>query len=240
LENPLLDVSALDVFYGGAQALHAVGFQLQNGEVFSIIGSNGSGKTTILKTLAGLIRPLSGQTTFDGTRIDGKNPVSIVDLGVSLVPEGRGLFLGMTVKENLELGAFPKRSRSMASESLAWVLGLFPILTPLQDQIAGKLSGGEQQMLAIARALMSRPRLLMLDEPSLGLAPLVVKTMFEIIAQLKAQGVTILLVEQNIHQALKIADRGCVIKTGRIAMTGRGCDLLTDPEIQKAYMGSLQ
>jgi len=240
LANPLLDVSDLNVFYGGAQALHAVGFRIYSGDIFSIIGSNGSGKTTILKTLAGLIRPLSGQAEFDGTRIDGKTPASIVDLGISLVPEGRGLFSGMTVRENLELGAFPKRSRSMASESLVWVLGLFPKLVPLQDQIAGKLSGGEQQMLAIARALMSRPRLLMLDEPSLGLAPFVVKTVFEIIAHLKVQGVTILLVEQNIHQALKIADRGCVIKTGRIAITGKGCDLLTDPEIRKAYLGSLQ
>ncbi len=240
MENPLLDVSDLNVFYGGAQALHGVGFQIYSGEVFSVIGSNGAGKTTLLKTIAGLIHPLSGQAEFDGARIDGKNPVSIVDLGISLVPEGRGLFSGLTVKENLDLGAFPMRSRSMASESLASVLALFPKLTPLQDQIAGKLSGGEQQMLAIARALMARPRLLMLDEPSLGLAPFVVKTVFEIIAHLKAQGVTILLVEQNIHQALKIADRGCVIKTGSVTMTGRGCDLLTDPEIQKAYMGSLQ
>ena len=241
MENPLLlDVSGLNVFYGGAQALYDVGFQIYRGEVFSIIGSNGAGKTTILKTLAGLIRPLSGQAVFDGARIDGKNPAGIVDLGISLVPEGRGLFAGMTVKENLKLGAFPKRARAMAAESLAGVFDLFPKLTPLQNQIAGKLSGGEQQMLAIARSLMSRPRLLMLDEPSLGLAPLVVKTMFEIIAHLKSQGVTILLVEQNIHQALKIADRGCVIKTGRITMTGRGSDLLTDPEIQKAYMGSLQ
>lgn len=233
-------MSDLNVFYGGAQALHGVGFQIYSGEVFSVIGSNGAGKTTLLKTIAGLIHPLSGQAEFDGARIDGKNPVSIVDLGISLVPEGRGLFSGLTVKENLDLGAFPMRSRSMASESLASVLALFPKLTPLQDQIAGKLSGGEQQMLAIARALMARPRLLMLDEPSLGLAPFVVKTVFEIIAHLKAQGVTILLVEQNIHQALKIADRGCVIKTGSVTMTGRGCDLLTDPEIQKAYMGSLQ
>jgi branched-chain amino acid transport system ATP-binding protein len=240
LANPLLDVSGFNVFYGGAQALHAVGFQINSGEVFSVIGSNGSGKSTILKTLAGLVCPLSGQAKFDGIRIDGKNPVSIVDLGISLVPEGRGLFLSMTVKENLELGAFSKRSRPMASETLTWVFDLFPKLMPLQNQIAGKLSGGEQQMLAIGRALMSRPRLLMLDEPSLGLAPFVVKTVFEIVAQLKAQGVTILLVEQNIHQALKIADHGCVIKTGRITMTGRGCDLLTDPEIQKAYMGSLQ
>lgn len=240
MANPLLDVSDLNVFYGGAQALFAIGFQIYRGEVFSIIGSNGAGKTTILKTLAGLLHPLSGQAALDGTRIEGKSPVSIVDLGISLVPEGRGLFTSMTVKENLELGAFPQRSRPMVLQSLAWVLELFPKLRPLQDQIAGKLSGGEQQMLAIARALMSRPLILMLDEPSLGLAPLVVKTLFEIIAHLKAQGVTILLVEQNIHQALKIADRGCVIKTGRITLTGRGSDLLIDPEIQKAYMGSLQ
>ncbi len=239
MENPLLEVSNLNVSYDGARALQAVSFQVYSGEVFSIIGSNGSGKTTILKTLAGLIRPLSGQATFDGSRIDGQKPVSLVDLGISLVPEGRGLFLGLTVKENLDLGAFPKRSRSLASESLSLVFDLFPNLRPLQDQPAGKLSGGEQQMLAIGRALMSRPRLLMLDEPSLGLAPIIVKTMFEIITHLKAQGVTILLVEQNIHQALKTVDRGCVIKTGRITMTGRGEDLLTDPEIQKAYLGSL-
>ena len=236
----LLETKNLQKKFGGIHAVDHLNLSFEGGKITALVGPNGSGKTTILKTLAGLIRPLSGQAEFDGTRIDGKTPASIVDLGISLVPEGRGLFSGMTVRENLELGAFPKRSRSMASESLVWVLGLFPKLVPLQDQIAGKLSGGEQQMLAIARALMSRPRLLMLDEPSLGLAPFVVKTVFEIIAHLRAQGVTILLVEQNIHQALKIADRGCVIKTGRIAITGKGCDLLTDPEIRKAYLGSLQ
>ena len=222
MASPLINVSSLDVFYGDAQALWDVSFQVYEGEVFSIIGSNGSGKSTILRTLSGLIRPASGDVEFNGIRLDGKSPVSIVDLGVSLVPEGRGLFSTLTALENLELGAFSKRSRPLKEESLEWVFGLFPRITERQDQLAGKMSGGEQQMLAIARALMSRPKLLMLDEPSLGLAPIVVRTVFEIIATLKAQGVTILLVEQNIHQALKIADRACVIKTGRISMAGTG------------------
>jgi branched-chain amino acid transport system ATP-binding protein len=239
LANPLLSVSDLNVFYGDARALWNVGFEVYEGEVFSIIGSNGSGKSTILRTLAGLMHPSSGRAEFEGNRIDDKGAVKVVDLGISLVPEGRGLFSTMTALENLELGAFSKRARSQKDESLKWVLELFPHITSRQRQTAGKMSGGEQQMLAIGRALMARPKLLMLDEPSLGLAPLVVKTVFEIIATLKAQGVTILLVEQNIHQALKIADRACVIKTGRITMTGKGNELLVDPEIKKAYMGSL-
>ena len=240
MASPLISVTGLNVFYGDAQALWDVEFQVSEGEVFSVIGSNGSGKSTILRTLTGLMRPVSGQITFGETRIDGKSPTSIVDLGISLVPEGRGLFSSMTVLENLELGAFTRRSRSMKGESLKWVFDLFPPLTSRQRQLAGKMSGGEQQMLAVARALMARPKLLMLDEPSLGLAPLVVKTVFEIIATLKAQGVTILLVEQNIHQALKVADRACVIKTGRISMAGTGKELLSDPDIQKAYMGTLR
>jgi branched-chain amino acid transport system ATP-binding protein len=239
LANPLLDVTHLNVFYGDAQALWDVSFEVHEGEVFSIIGSNGAGKSTILRTLAGLLHPASGQVRFLGNRIEEKNATSMVDLGISLVPEGRGLFSTLTVMENLELGAFTRRARPLKRESLAWVFELFPSITPRQEQLAGKMSGGEQQMVAIARALMSRPRLLMLDEPSLGLAPLIVKTVFEIIATLKAQGVTILLVEQNIHQALRIADRACVIKTGRITMMGTGNDLLADPEIHKAYMGTL-
>jgi branched-chain amino acid transport system ATP-binding protein len=240
LANLLLDVSNLNVFYGDAQALWDVGFQVYEGEVFSIIGSNGSGKSTILRTVTGLLHPSSGKIEFLGSRIDGKSAMRVVDAGISLVPEGRGLFSAMTVLENLELGAFPRRCRSQKRESLAWVFSLFPPITTRQDQLAGKMSGGEQQMLAIGRALMSKPKLLMLDEPSLGLAPLVVQKVFEIIAALKAQGVTILLVEQNIHQALRIADHACVIKTGRISMMGTGNELLTDPEIKKAYMGSLQ
>jgi branched-chain amino acid transport system ATP-binding protein len=240
LAHPLISVTDLNVFYGDAQALWDVSFEVHEGEVFSIIGSNGSGKSTILKTLSGLIRPSSGQVEFLENRIEGKSPMSIVAAGISLVPEGRGLFSTMTVLENLELGAFPKRSRALKWETLAWVFHLFPLITTRQNQLVGKMSGGEQQMVAVAKALMSKPKLLMLDEPSLGLAPLVVKKVFEIIAILKAQGVTVLLVEQNIHQALRIADRACVIKTGKVTMTGTGNELLADPEIRKAYMGSLQ
>ena len=240
MESPLLKVNNLNVFYGDAQAISDVSFQVNEGEVFSIIGSNGSGKSTILKTISGLIHPSTGTVEFLGFRINGKSAPRIVDLGVALVPEGRGLFTSLTVLENLQLGAFTKRSRPQMMQTLEEVSNTFPIIRDRPNQLAGKMSGGEQQMIAIARALMSKPKLIMLDEPSLGLAPIVVKTMFEIIEILKKQGVTILLVEQNIHQALRIADRACVIKTGRITMTGTGRELLTDPEIQKAYMGSVR
>jgi branched-chain amino acid transport system ATP-binding protein len=240
LESPLLKVSEVRVFYGDAQALWDIGFHIQEGEIYSIIGSNGAGKSTILKTISGLVRPSSGQIEFLGSRVDGKSASVMVELGVSMVPEGRGLFSSLTVLENLELGAFTKRARPMMGETIEWVKQLFPILKARKNQQTGKMSGGEQQMVAIGRALMSRPKLLMLDEPSLGLAPMIVKTMFEIIRTLNEQKVTILLVEQNIHQALKIAHRGLVIKTGKTTMKGKGEDLLTDPEIQKAYMGSLR
>jgi len=239
LENPLLNVIDLNVFYGDAQALWEIGFDVQEGEVYSIIGSNGAGKSTILKALSGLIRPSAGQIDFSGSRVDGKGANVMVDRGIALVPEGRGLFSSLTVLENLELGAFTKRARPMTKETLEWVADLFPIVKARKSQLAGKMSGGEQQMVAIGRALMSRPKLLMLDEPSLGLAPLIVKTMFEIIGTLNEQKVTILLVEQNIHQALKIAEHAFVLKTGRITMMGSGQELLADPEIQKAYMGTL-
>ncbi len=239
MEAPLLKVTNLNAFYGDAQALWDVGFQVQEGEIFSIIGSNGSGKSTILKTISGLLIPASGLVEFLGSRIDGNSATRIVDRGISLVPEGRGLFTTLTALENLELGAFTKRARPFLKESLVQVFERFPIIKMRQNQLTGKMSGGEQQMVAIGRALMSKPKLLMLDEPSLGLAPLIVKMMFEIILALKQQGVTILLVEQNIHQALRIADHACVIKTGRITMMGTGNQLLADPEIQKAYMGSL-
>jgi branched-chain amino acid transport system ATP-binding protein len=235
----MLKVTDVNVFYGDAQAIWDVTFDVKEGEIFSIIGSNGAGKSTILKALAGLLRPSSGQVEFLGSRIDGKGANATVNLGICLVPEGRGLFSTLTVLENLELGAYSKRSRPLKCETLAWVFNLFPRITTRQHQLAGKMSGGEQQMIAIGKALMSRPKLLMLDEPSLGLAPLLVRTLFEIIATLKAQGVTILLVEQNIHQALKVADHAFVLKNGRITMSGLGNELLTDPEIHKAYMGSL-
>jgi len=239
-ENILLKVTNLEVFYGDAQALWDISFYVNQEEVFSIIGANSAGKSTILKSISGLIRPSSGQEEFLGSRIDRAEPDVIVDLGISLVPEGRGLFSKLTVLENLELGAFTKRARPFMKESLESVKELFPILKEREDQLAGRMSGGEQQMIAIARALMSRPKLLMLDEPSLGLAPLVVKLIFELIQTLNNQKVTILLVEQNIHQALKIAHRAFVLKTGRVTMTGKGEELLTDPEIQRAYMGALK
>ena len=240
MANPLLNVTNLNVFYGDAQALWDINFKVHEGEAFSIIGSNGAGKSTILKALSGLMRPSSGQIEFLGSRIDGKSPMEMVDIGISLVPEGRGLFSTLTVMENLELGAFTKRARPLMQKTLEQMANVFPIIRTRPNQLAGKMSGGEQQMVAIARALMSKPKLLMLDEPSLGLAPIIVKGMFEIIAILKEQGATILLVEQNIHQALRIADHACVIKTGRITMIGTGQELLADPEIHKAYMGSLQ
>ena len=181
MASPLLKVEDLNVFYGDAQALWDVGFHVKEGQVFGIIGSNGAGKSTILRTLAGLVRPASGQIAFLGSRVDGSGADVMVDLGISLVPEGRGLFSSLTVLENLELGAFTKRARPMTKETLEWVHELFPIVKKRKDQLAGKMSGGEQQMVAIGRALMSRPKILMLDEPSLGLAPLIVKTVFEII-----------------------------------------------------------
>ena len=236
----MLEVTNLDVHYGDAQALWDIGFQVRELDIYSIIGSNGAGKSTLLKTLAGLLRPSSGRIEFLGSRVDGEDPNIMVDLGVSLVPEGRELFSQLTVMENLELGAFTKRARSFTKETFEWVANLFPIIKERKTQLAGKMSGGEQQMIAIGRGLMSRPKLLMLDEPSLGLAPLIVKTIFETITQLNEQKVTILLVEQNIHQALKIAHQAFVLKTGKITLMGKGDQLLSDPEIQKAYMGSLR
>jgi len=239
LENPLLEVKNLDVHYGDAQALWDIGFHVRESDIYSIIGSNGAGKSTILKTLAGLLHPSSGRIEFLGSRVDGRSTEVMVDLGLSLVPEGRELFSQLTVLENLELGAFTKRARPRTKETLDWVTDLFPIIKERKNQLAGKMSGGEQQMIAIGRGLMSKPKLLMLDEPSLGLAPLVVKTIFETITHLNAQKVTILLVEQNIHQALNISHHAFVLKTGHVTMMGKGEELLEDPEIQKAYMGSL-
>ena len=230
----------LNVHYGDAQALWDINFHVEDSDVYSIIGSNGAGKSTILKTLAGLLRPSSGRIEFLGSRVDGLSTDVMVEKGLSLVPEGRELFSQLTVMENLELGAFTKRARPQTKETLEWVTSLFPIIRDRKNQLAGKMSGGEQQMIAIGRGLMSKPKLLMLDEPSLGLAPLVVKTIFETIVHLNAQKVTLLLVEQNIHQALKISNQAIVLKTGHVTITGKGEDLLEDPEIQKAYMGSLR
>jgi branched-chain amino acid transport system ATP-binding protein len=239
LANPLLDVNKLQVFYGDAQALWNVRFNVAEKQIFAIIGSNGSGKSTILKAIAGLLRPKTGKISFDGNQVTDKATDTMVELGVSYVPEGRGLFTKMTARENLELGAYTKRARAHLNETIEWVFDLFPRVKLLSDRLTGKLSGGEQQMVAIGRALMSRPRLLMLDEPSLGLAPIIVGDVFEIIKKLNSHGVTILLVEQNIHLALKIADSALVLKQGHITMQGTGAELSSDPEIQKAYMGVL-
>ena len=240
MENHLLEVIDLNVHYGDAQALSDVSIRVEEGTIVALVGANGAGKSTFLKTVAGLLRPSSGRVEFLGSRVDGEDPNVMVDLGLSLVPEGRELFSQLTVLENLELGAFTKRARPLMKETFEWVADLFPIIKERKNQLAGRMSGGEQQMIAIGRGLMSRPKLLMLDEPSLGLAPLIVKTIFETITHLNAQKVTILLVEQNIHQALKIAHHAFVLKTGRVTMMGSGEELLADPEIQKAYMGSLR
>ncbi len=240
MANPLIEVKDVNAFYGDAQALWDVGFSIEEGEVFSIIGSNGAGKSTILTVLSGLLKPTSGEIRFAGSSMVNMSPSSIVDRGISFVPEGRGVFTSLTVKENMELGAFVKRARPLKRETLKQIYDIFPIIRERPNQLVGKMSGGQQQMIAIAKALMSNPKLLMLDEPSLGLAPIIVKEVFEVIKRLKEQGVTILLVEQNIHQALRIADHACVIKTGEISLMGTGSELLSDTEIRNAYMGSLK
>jgi branched-chain amino acid transport system ATP-binding protein len=240
LENHLLEIRDLAVAYGGIQALWGVSVHVEEGSIVSLVGANGAGKTTLLKTIAGLNRPRRGEILFAGREIASLRPEEVVGAGISLVPEGRRLFCRLTVKENLELGAYISRARSSSKESLKWVYDIFPILKTRCGQVAGSLSGGEQQMLAIARSMMSKPTILLLDEPSLGLSPLVVKAMFELIESLNETGVTILLVEQNVYQALKISKRAYVMKTGKIAMEGSGEQLLADPDVQNAYLGTVE
>lgn len=236
----MLRVNSLNVAYGDAQALWDITFNVREKEICSLVGANGAGKTTVLSTILGMIHPFSGQVEFLNSRIERKRPHAIVDLGISLVPEGRRLFSKLTVLENLELGAFTKQARPLAKQTMTWVTEIFPILEERKGQLAGALSGGMQQMLAIGRGLMAKPKLLMLDEPSLGLAPLIVKMLFEVIQKLNDRHVTILLVEQNIHQALKISQSAFVMKTGKIVLMGKGGELMADPEIKKAYMGVLE
>ncbi|HLE44317.1 MAG TPA: ABC transporter ATP-binding protein [Methylomirabilota bacterium] len=233
----MLEVSGLQVAYGDVQALWGVDFGVPAGRIVALLGANGAGKTTTLRAVSGLVRPRAGRVRLADRDVTALAPHALVGLGLSHIPEGRRLWTGMTVRENLELGAFPARARPRMRESLAWVLGLFPRLGERQGQLAGTLSGGEQQMLAIGRALMARPRLLMLDEPSLGLAPLVVTELFQIIRAVNAEGVTVLLVEQNVHQALEIAHHGYVLETGRIVTSGAARALLDDPYIKEAYLG---
>lgn len=237
MENRLLEVKGVDVLYGDVQAIWDVSIHVEEGTIVALVGSNGAGKTTLLKTISGITRARSGEILFSGKRLNRLKAQEVVDMGISHVPEGRRLFSSLTVFENLRLGAYLPRSRPLFEESLERAYDLFPVLKSRKDQKAGSLSGGEQQMLAIGRALMAQPSLLMLDEPSLGLSPIFVRTIFDLISTLNNQKITILLVEQNINQALKIAHQAYVLKTGKIAMNGRGVDLLSDPEVQKAYIG---
>ncbi len=236
----LLEVRSLAVAYGDVRALWDVSIHVDKGTIVSIVGANGAGKSTLMRAISGIVRPKSGEILLNGNSLVGRAPEDIARQGIAHVPEGRGLFRQMTVLENLELGAFQPKARPRLRDGLEKAYTLFPRLKERIHQKAGSLSGGEQQMLAIARATMSEPSLLILDEPSLGLSPLVVKQMFDLIKTLNAQGVTILLVEQNIHQALNAANYAFVLKTGELAMQGTGKDLLADPEIQKAYMGVLE
>jgi branched-chain amino acid transport system ATP-binding protein len=232
----LLNIKEISIAYGSLQAVWDATFDVNEKELVVIVGSNGSGKSTILKTISGLIRPQSGTITFLGKRVDGQLPNRVASLGIIHVPEGRRLFPEMTVQENLELGAYEKVVRRERNRSIALVHQYFPVLEKMKGRRAETLSGGEQQMLAIGRGLMSRPKLLMLDEPSLGLAPLLVKEVFEIIQRLNGEGVPILLVEQNVRYSLRLAHRGYVLESGRITMSGKGKELLEDEKIKKAYL----
>jgi len=234
----LLDLTNVHSGYGLAPVLHDVTLHVEMGEVVAVVGANGVGKTTLLRTIAGIVKPTQGIVNFDGNEIDGVPAHEIVGRGLAMVPEGGRLFPFMTVLENLELGAFNRASRGARRETLAEVMTLFPILKERQSQLAGSLSGGERQMCAIARALMSRPRLLMLDEPSAGLSPVMVERVFDLLrAVVASRGLTVLLVEQHVEDALDLAHRGYVIERGRIVKTGTGAALMHDPDIQRAYMG---
>jgi branched-chain amino acid transport system ATP-binding protein len=237
LANLILEVRDIDVFYGDVQALGDISIQVEAGAIVALVGANGAGKSTLLKTISGLIHARKGDILFERKRLNDLTPQKIVEMGVIHVPEGRRLFGSLTVLENLRLGAYTPRARPFFNESLEHVFSFFPVLKNRENQKAGTLSGGEQQMLAIGRAMMARPKIIMLDEPSLGLSPILVNTILKLISILNEQKATILLVEQNIYQALKIAHRAYVLRTGRIVMSGRGSELLGNEEIRKAYIG---
>lgn len=233
----LLEVKKISTYYGNIRALEDVSFEVRENEAVTIIGNNGAGKTTTVNTISGLLKPSTGSINFMGEPISFKKPDQIVRLGISQSPEGRKVFPEMTVRENLLMGAYTIKKQKDVNRNLEHSLYLFPKLKERYNQLSGTLSGGEQQMLAIGRALMSNPKLLILDEPSLGLAPLIIKQIFELISEIKKEGVTILLIEQNAKQALKIADRGIVLETGKISVMKNAKELLNDDTVRRAYLG---
>ncbi len=233
----MLEISNLDVFHGKSQALRDVSLRVNEGEIVALVGANGAGKTTLLNTVSGLLRPASGSVEFLGKRIDRLAPHKIMKLGISQIPEGRKLFTDMTVRENLELGAYTSEAWKRKKETLEQVYQLFPILKERGRQSASKLSGGEGQMVAIGRGLMSNPRLCMFDEPSYGLAPKLFSEVIEVIKRLREQGITIFLVEQNVRRTLEVADQAYVLENGQIVLEGKGKDLLQDEQVKKAYLG---
>ena len=233
----MLEVRDLSVNYGVIQAVKNVSFEINQGEIVTLIGANGAGKSTIVKTISGLFKPKSGQIFYLGEEIDHKSAPQIVSAGISQVAEGRHIFAGMTVMENLQMGAFLQKNHDEVSKTYKDIFERFPILQKRRNQDAATLSGGEQQMLAMGRALMAKPKLLLLDEPSMGLSPLYIQEIFKIIKELNEKGTTILLIEQNAKQALSIADRGYVLATGVVQLSGTGQELLANPEVQKVYFG---
>ena len=234
--DTMLSIKDLQVHYGGIEAVKGISFDVSEGEIVTLIGANGAGKSSVLRSIAGLVKPSGGSITFCGDNITGRDSTVIVKRGITLVPEGRKIFPNLTVLENLKIGAY-MRSDDI-SEDIQWVYDLFPRLRERSWQAGGTLSGGEQQMLAVGRALMARPKLIMMDEPSLGLAPLVVRDIFEIIRQINRQGVSILLIEQNANMALKVADSAYVMETGCITLSGAGRELLNNEDVKKAYLGT--
>ena len=234
----MLKIDDLKVRYGGIEAVKGISFEVPEGAIVTLIGANGAGKSTTLRIIAGLVKPASGRIHLQAEDITGMSQDKIVTRGITLVPEGRRVFPDLTVLENLKVGAYLRRNKDEIEHDLQWVYDLFPRLKERSWQAAGTLSGGEQQMLAVGRALMSRPKLIMMDEPSLGLAPIIVKGIFDIIKEINRMGVTVLLIEQNANMALKIADVGYVLETGRITLTGSGQELLRNEDVKKAYLGS--
>jgi branched-chain amino acid transport system ATP-binding protein len=233
----MLKIENLHVSYGGIRALRGISLEVPDGKIVTLIGANGAGKSTTLRTISGLVKADSGSIIYDGEELLGMPIYRILEKGIAQVPEGRRVFTNLTVRENLKIGAYLRNDKEQIEKDLEWVYGLFPRLKERDWQLAGTLSGGEQQMLAVGRALMSRPKLMMMDEPSLGLAPLVVRDIFEIIKEINRQGVTVLLIEQNANMALKTADYGYVLETGQITLTGTGQELLSNEAVKKAYLG---